>query len=68
MKPIDKRLWDVYKHTERKKSKFPCDHCDGEWVIYNCPQCGAPECCPTCCDEATEELKQQALNLVEGKE
>lgn len=29
-------------------------------LIYYCPQCGAPVCCPKCCDETTEYLKSQS--------
>lgn len=29
-----------------------CDHC-GHYTIDRCPMCGAPQCCPRCCLEAT---------------
>ena len=38
------------------KTDETCDHCGGNEIVYNCPVCGAPNCCPTCCDEALEEI------------
>jgi hypothetical protein len=32
-----------------------CDDCGTE-CVNNCLQCGAPQCCPKCCDEATAEF------------
>ncbi len=36
-----------------------CDHCGTEIVIDGCWRCGAPQCCPKCCDEAFRELAAQ---------
>lgn len=33
-----------------------CDHCGGP-LISRCLQCGAPVCCPACCDETTREIQ-----------
>lgn len=33
----------------------PCDHCGETLVVIDCPRCGAPNCCPTCCAPAAEE-------------
>ena len=33
-----------------------CDHC-GHELHEACPQCGAPVCCPVCCNETTRELE-----------
>lgn len=27
----------------------PCEHCGGTEMVAGCPLCGAPECCPSCC-------------------
>lgn len=35
-----------------------CEIC-GTLIIDRCLVCGAPQCCPKCCAEATEELKNQ---------
>lgn len=29
-----------------------CEHCGSE-CINNCLVCGAPQCCPVCCEETT---------------
>ena len=35
-----------------------CAEC-GTGVICDCPVCGAPNCCPRCCDEATKEAQTE---------
>lgn len=32
-----------------------CETC-GTPIIDDCPVCGAPQCCPKCCEETTKEL------------
>lgn len=44
---------------ESQKDGRHCEHC-GTKIIDNCPVCGAPQCCPKCCDETTKELLQPA--------
>lgn len=39
----------------RSRSRSLCEDC-GTKIIDRCPKCGAPQCCPKCCDEATLEL------------
>ena len=33
-----------------------CEYCGSEVNMRGCLRCGAPQCCPTCCREATEEV------------
>lgn len=40
-----------------------CDAC-GTSTIDNCGQCGAPQCCPKCCDETTRELSEHKVMAV----
>ncbi len=41
-----------------------CENCGYYPIILNgCWQCGAPVCCPKCCNEATEELLQEMSGL-----
>lgn len=35
-----------------------CETC-GHETIDRCPRCGAPQCCPRCCEEARAELEQE---------
>lgn len=39
-----------------KQLKDKCENGHDMFLISNCMQCGAPICCPTCCDEAKAEL------------
>ena len=41
-----------------------CD-CGRAKIIDKCYMCGAPQCCPACCKEATEEFLQ---NLKKNQE
>lgn len=41
-----------------------CEHC-GDECINRCPQCGAPQCCPRCCNEATRELERLSQHTQE---
>jgi hypothetical protein len=34
-----------------------CDHCGAE-LVRDCMICGAPNCCPRCCQETTREILQ----------
>ena len=53
-KPVD-RLSDFLPSTLRSfcEEGHPETH-----LISNCPQCGAPVCCPKCCDETEREFMQ----------
>lgn len=42
----------------RFRESDPCEHCEGTEVILDCPRCGAPICCYTCCDEAAKPRSQ----------
>lgn len=48
--------------SETVKRTNPCEHCGTE--IYSgppdCPRCGAPNCCPKCCEEAEQYLLSRA--------
>jgi hypothetical protein len=35
-----------------------CDYC-GYTLSARCYQCGAPVCCPKCCDEEMERLRNE---------
>jgi len=41
-----------------------CDNCRS-MCIDDCPQCGAPQCCPRCCDEATAEIPVKPVKKIE---
>ena len=49
------------KPIDRPSDRMPipndtkCDICGGN-CIDNCPFCGAPQCCPQCCNDATQYL------------
>lgn len=47
-KPIDKAS-DHFPHLNGGH----CDEC-GSATIDHCPTCGAPQCCPKCCADATQ--------------
>jgi len=32
-----------------------CINCGTKLNLYGCPKCGAPACCPKCCDEAEKQ-------------
>ena len=44
-KPIDKASDNLPRQLDEE-----CDEC-GTKLIARCLQCGAPVCCPKCCDE-----------------
>jgi hypothetical protein len=39
-----------------------CDFC-GSATIDHCPVCGAPQCCPRCCAETTEQILMEAQRM-----
>ena len=38
-----------------RESKSKCDRHTEVYIICNCLRCGAPNCCPACCEEAEKE-------------
>jgi hypothetical protein len=42
--------------TWGRSAGYTCDECQ-TGVICDCPLCGAPNCCPRCCDEAAQAEK-----------
>lgn len=48
-KPVDRRS-DLYPSFNGRK----CEDCGAE-CIDRCIRCGAPQCCPRCCFEASSE-------------
>lgn len=46
------------KWQKRVVKKETCEDCGTE-IIENCQICGAPNCCPRCCKEATDEMLRQ---------
>jgi hypothetical protein len=42
-----------WPENERQEG-YLCAHCKTT-IIKNCPACGAPNCCPRCCQEARME-------------
>ena len=40
-----------------------CEHC-GTTIIDDCWVCGAPQCCPKCCEETTKELLESRKTTV----
>lgn len=56
--------------TERDKAmRGRCDQC-GSNIINDCPTCGAPQCCPQCCniDEQQREIAQLKKCLFQAQE
>ncbi len=43
-----------YVAREVGKMTDTCETC-GATIIDDCPQCGAPQCCPNCCSDSTKE-------------
>lgn len=39
-------------------TKEPCEHCGLMFIVSNCFRCGAPVCCPRCCER--EEAHREA--------
>jgi hypothetical protein len=57
--PPPRRRKRCFGHTEigitrRTAMKDKCEHCGTE-LIDKCPWCGAPVCCPRCCEETRKE-------------
>ena len=54
----------LQKRIEELESVWRCEHC-GSDKIYSgppdCPDCGAPNCCQTCCKIATQEMRIEEL-------
>lgn len=45
-----------------------CDYCSTRINTGGiCLQCGAPECCPQCCNETTEELESTLRAIQDGE-
>ena len=44
-------------------SASKCEYC-GTTIIQDCPICGAPNCCPKCCEETTKELFESRKTTV----
>ncbi len=42
-----------------------CDHCEAE-LVRDCMICGAPNCCPRCCQETTREILQSQREAAES--
>ena len=42
-------------YAQSSRNGLRCDDCDAE-CIDACYVCGAPQCCPACCLEATRVL------------
>lgn len=51
------------KQFDKLSDRFPkqieemCENGHDSHLIKNCIQCGAPVCCPVCCDEYIEHIK-----------
>ncbi len=50
----------IVSGVDIKKLEQECDDC-GSQIIYNCARCGAPQCCPKCCEKTTYEAMMQWL-------
>lgn len=37
--------------------KRKCENGHDDFIISDCPVCGAPQCCPTCCAEASAAVE-----------
>ena len=49
-KPFDKLSDRLPKQTDEK-----CEHGHDTYLITNCLFCGAPVCCPDCCEESRQD-------------
>lgn len=66
--PID----NVLKLFTREREKERCEHCGSDRIYHgppDCPMCGAPNCCQTCCKITTLEntLAERDRQLAEAK-
>lgn len=41
-----------------------CGVCGTDLLLRGCEMCGAPVCCPKCCDEAAQEQKVNSANYL----
>ena len=51
-----------YNPTNMNRSEH-CERHPGTLLIDRCQQCGAPVCCPKCCDEIEDEFMRGMSNL-----
>ena len=60
----------LQKRIEELESVWRCEHC-GSDKIYSgppdCPDCGAPNCCQTCCKIATQEMRIEEMEETDRK-
>lgn len=45
---------EKYSKYKMNMDKPKCEHCGTE-LIDDCLSCGAPQCCPACCEEQTRQ-------------
>ena len=45
MKPVDEVKEELVKELERER----CEDCGATLTLDGCQRCGAPVCCPQCC-------------------
>lgn len=50
---------DARMATPAPVASSACEHCGGTEVVHDCLQCGAPNCCPTCCKKNTEQMLKE---------
>jgi len=48
-------MMGIEQYSQAKKNGVKCEACGGE-CIDRCPVCGAPQCCPRCCDEEMNKV------------